>query len=132
LSVRSPADEILENGRDERRSRLSPLGTGTAYAARPSPVDYLNFSIPPSIGWFNPGSFDVLIVPVLSRYRRIRDGSLLITEALGLSGFALADLFVLTTSYSNLPMIPVLTLGWLISDAMQRRLPRPEADVLPG
>lgn len=111
LSALDVAQIVLTSG---------PPSPGASETEGPSPLDYLNFSIPPPIGRFNLGIFDILIIAMLSEGWRIRGGPLWIAEVPGLGGFAFVEILVLMNVTGGLPLIPFLTLGWLISEGVWR------------
>jgi hypothetical protein len=85
-----------------------------------SPLLYGNFIIPPPVGRFNIGIVDILLGIAMAEQWRRRKGSIALAEVPGLAGFALAIPFELLTSYHDLPLIPFLTGGWLISEGLGR------------
>jgi hypothetical protein len=87
-----------------------------------SPLLYGNLLIPPPAGRFNIGIGDILLGTAMAEHWRRRRGSIALAEVPGLAGFALAGLFEALTSYHDLPLIPFLTGGWLISEALGRRM----------
>jgi hypothetical protein len=92
-----------------------------------SPSLYANFLIPPPVGRFNLGIFDILFITAIAEHWRRRRNSIIIAEIPGLACFAIADLFVAITSIGNLPLIPFSTIGWLISETFARLLSRGRA-----
>jgi hypothetical protein len=89
-----------------------------------SPSLYGNFLIPPPVGRFNLGILDILFITAIAEHWQRRRNSIIIAEIPGLACFAIADLFVAITSIWNLPLIPFLTIGWLISEALARLFSR--------
>lgn len=87
-----------------------------------SPLLYGNLLVPPPVGRFNIGIGDILLGTAVAESWRLRRGSLALAEVPGLVGFAFAGLFEVLTSYHDLPLIPFLTAGWLISEGVGRRM----------
>jgi hypothetical protein len=98
--------------------------TGTSASVSVSPFLYANFLIPPPVGRFNLGIFDVLLIAAIAEHWRRRKDSIVLAEIPGLACFAIAYLFVDLTSVGALPLIPFLTVGWLISEALMRWIPK--------
>ncbi len=109
-----------------------PASPGVSAPTGPSPLDYLNLSIPPPIGRFNLGIFDLLILAMLSESWRVRGGSLPIALVPALAGFALAEVVVLASPLRSLPLIPFLAAGWLVSEATWWYLQRSRRPTVSG
>lgn len=92
----------------------SGASSGVAFPA----LAYLNFSLPPPAGPFKLGIFDIAAVGMLSEWWRLQTAPLWVAEAPGLAGFLLADLVVVLTPLGDLPLIPFLAAGWLVSEAL--------------
>lgn len=99
---------------------LTSGGSAPGGSTGTSLLQYSNLTIPPPIGRFNLGILDILFIATIAEHWRRRGGSVLLAEGPGVIGFIAAGVFVVLTPYSNLPLIPFLTFGWLISQGASR------------
>jgi hypothetical protein len=79
-------------------------------------------------GRFNLGIFDLLLLIALAEHWCRRGGSYLLALVSGVLGlFLLPTIFILVTGGGNVPLIPFLTAGWVVSEGLFRSLRRQTA-----
>lgn len=66
------------------------------------------------------GVFDLLLVAALATHAERRGLPLLVAAAPGVLAFVLADVMVFAAGAGNLPLVPFLLGGWLLSEAALR------------
>jgi len=90
----------------------SPVG-----AARPAPFFYGMLVIGTPLPRFEVGVFDLLLIAAIVEHGRRRRLPLAAVVAPGVIGFVLADTAILLLGPTNLPLVPFLLAGWLLSQA---------------
>lgn len=68
------------------------------------------------------GTLDLVIAAALAAHWLIRGAAPWLAVAPGPVGMIFSNVFVAATGATNLPLIPFLLLGWLITEGLERRL----------
>lgn len=112
LSVLDVVGSLLGSG--------APPEKGSAASA----LLYGNLVVPPAVGGFKLGILDLFVIVAVAEVWRRRGGSPVSAEMPGLAGLGLASLFVVFGVHGGIPLIPFLTVGWLLSEGLSMVVPK--------
>jgi hypothetical protein len=103
---------------------ISGPGPSPGGAARPALFFYGMLVIGTPLPHVEVGVFDLLLIAAMAEHGRSRRLPLVAAVAPGVIGFVLADAAILVVGPTNLPLVPFLVAGWLLSEAGWRLLRR--------
>lgn len=98
----------------------SPVSGPAAPTAHPALYWYGMFVLDGPWGHAAVGAFDLLLVAALVTHTERRGLPLLVAAAPGALAFGLAEVVTLSAGAGNLPLVPFLLGGWLLSEAALR------------
>jgi hypothetical protein len=73
------------------------------------------------------GTVDVVLAAAVSTHRSVRGGTLWPAVLAAPIGMALANVYVIVTGADNLPLIPFIAIGWLVTEPWHRRRQTPRS-----
>lgn len=83
--------------------------------------EVLNFSVQLGTDTSSIGTLDLLLASALSAHWSRRGASLALSVAAAPLGMVISNVYVAVSSADNLPLVPFIALGWLITEGIHRR-----------
>ena len=83
--------------------------------------EVLNFSVQLGTGSSSIGTLDLLLASALSAHWSKRGASLALSVAAAPLGMVISNVYVAMSGADNLPLVPFIGLGWLITESLHRR-----------
>ena len=111
---------------------LAWIASGGGGAAEGWVKDVANFSIELGGRSSTIGTLDLVIAAAVAAHWLIRGAAPWLAVAPGPVGMIFSNVFVALTGATNLPLIPFLLLGWLITEGLERRLRTAERSTGPA
>lgn len=96
------------------------IGTGGGSASG-SLDKIVNFSVEIGSSSSSLGTVDLVLAAIVATHWLRRDAGFWLAVAAAPIGMIVSDLYVAAANVDNLPLVPFITLGWLMTEAWHRR-----------